>query len=107
MSEFEPVDLGDRVIDPISGFKGIAHAITTWLNGCVRIAIAPEGLDKDGKVQEDRYFDIGQIRILDKAAHRPVTMTPSVEARKPITNPGRGGPARETSNFQPPQGAKR
>ena len=103
MSEFQQIALGDRVVDPISGFKGIAHCVTIWLNGCIRIGIAPEGLDKDGKVQDDRYFDQGQLRILDKGVHKPVRFVLAEAPVTPTTAAQRtsGGPARETSNFRP------
>lgn len=38
MNTNEP-QLGDKVRDAITGFKGIAMAQTTWLNGCRRIII--------------------------------------------------------------------
>jgi hypothetical protein len=55
------IELGDRVKDPITGFSGIAVAITTWLHGCDRIVIQPETLDKDGKVRDNQSFDAPQV----------------------------------------------
>lgn len=60
------VTLGDRVRDRVSGFEGIVVCRTVWLNGCVRVSIAPEKLDKDGKVQEPSHFDEPQLVVLDK-----------------------------------------
>ncbi len=104
---FEPIELGDRVEDPVTGYKGIAHAITTWMNGCIRIAVQPETLDKDGKVREDRYFDQGQLRVVKKRVHTPVAMTVSEVPPAAVTRRSNGGPARETSNFRGPQGTRR
>lgn len=80
------INLGDRVEDKITGFSGIAHAITTWLNGCIRVAVQPETLH-EGKPIEDRYFDITQLTLVEAHVHTPITVT--VE----------GGPPRESSNF--------
>lgn len=105
--EFEPIELGDRVKDPISGFEGIAHAQTTWLNGCIRIAVQPEKLDKDGKVPEDRYFDQSQLRVLKKRVQIPVQLTVSEVKPEPVKRRSNGGPARESSNFRQPTSTRR
>lgn len=102
-TKFESVQLGDRVKDPISGFSGIAHAITTWLNGCIRVAVQPETLDKEGKVREDRYFDQGQLVVVKKRVHTPVALTVAPVRPAPITRRSNGGPSREGSNFRQPQ----
>lgn len=95
MSKFVPVELGDRVKDPVTGYSGIAHAITVWLNGCIRVAVQPEKLDKDGKPKDDRYFDQGALVVLKKAVHSPLTLTvaqPPVETRRSNGGPMREGP---------------
>lgn len=107
MSQFEPIELGDRVRDPVTGFQGIASSMTTWLNGCIRVAIQPEKLDKDGKVADERYFDQAQLRVVKKRVHIPVVMSVSDAAPTKITRRSNGGPAREHGNFQPPQGPRR
>lgn len=60
------VELGDEVCDSITGFKGVAVAITEWLNGCQRIMIQPKEL-KDGKPIEPLTFDTEQLIITKKA----------------------------------------
>jgi hypothetical protein len=104
--DFEPIELGDRVRDPVTGFEGIANAVTTWMNGCIRIAIQPEKLDKDGKVPDDRYFDQGQLRVVKKRVHAPVTLTVSEIAPRVETRRSNGGPEREGGNFRQPQSTK-
>jgi hypothetical protein len=47
----KPVQLGDRVRDRMTGFSGIAIAITEWLYNCRRITVQPTELDKDGSLQ--------------------------------------------------------
>lgn len=58
------INLGDKVKDSVTGFKGIAVARTNWLHGCDRITIQPEGVDKDGKLFETFSFDEPQLIIL-------------------------------------------
>jgi hypothetical protein len=98
MTRYEAVELGDRVRDPITGFKGIAHCMTVWLNGCIRVGVMPESLDKDGKVQDDRYFDQGSLVVVKKSVHRPLTLAVTEAPRQ--TRRSNGGPARETGNFR-------
>lgn len=56
--------LGDRARDRVTGYTGIVVAETKWLNGCVRLSIQPEELDKDGKVRDSTTFDIEQLDIV-------------------------------------------
>lgn len=96
---FQPISLGDRAKDPITGFSGIVTAVTTWLHGCIRITIEPEKLDKEGKPQEGRSFDQTQLVLIKKGVHKPMVLgvTP---APKPEVRRSAGGPARESLNFQ-------
>jgi hypothetical protein len=61
------VQLGDRVQDVISQFKGIAIAKTEWLYGCVRFTVAPEELH-EGKAIDPQSFDEPQLKILEANA---------------------------------------
>ena len=40
-------NLGDEVKDKVSGFKGVIVAQTMWLNGCARILVQSQDLDKE------------------------------------------------------------
>lgn len=57
------VQLGDRAKDQVTGFEGICVARTEWLNGCVRVTLQSEKLDKDGKPQDGQTFDEPQLVI--------------------------------------------
>lgn len=81
------VKLGDEAKDTVTGFKGIAVAITTWLNGCQRITLQPQKVQKDGKVSESATFDIEQIVVLKAAACK--AYPPVVEVARPKES---GGP---------------
>lgn len=50
------IKLGQEVKDRITGFKGIAVADTTYLQGCNRILVQPK-LNKDGTIPETQSFD--------------------------------------------------
>lgn len=60
------IELGDKVKDTITGFKGVVVCIATYLNGCRRLAIQPP-LSKDGDFKEATYFDEPQIMLISKA----------------------------------------
>lgn len=70
----ERVELGDIVKDSITGFKGVAVGITTWLHGCRRISIQPEALH-DGKPIESAVFDEPQVVVLKSKRHRSTNHT--------------------------------
>ena len=61
------VRLGDLVQDTVSGFYGVAVAITEWQHGCKGITIQP-AVDKDGKLPAWEVFDEPAIRVLESAA---------------------------------------
>ena len=85
------VKLGDLVQDEISGFKGIADGITEWLNGCRRIGIIPQQLNKDGNPVERQWFDEDQVKVIEVASYIPKGKI-AVPAKKP------GGPRNDPSN---------
>lgn len=91
MGDFTRVQLGDRCKDSVTGFEGICVARTEWLNGCWRITIQSEKLDKDGKPQEGHTFDEPQL-VITKA--RKVEPGPR-DTGGPIPTPRQhGGPQR-------------
>jgi hypothetical protein len=65
------VNLGDKVQDRVSGFTGIATGHHVYLNGCVRISIEPDTLDKDGKIIDARIFDEGQLIVVEPGKVQP------------------------------------
>jgi hypothetical protein len=48
--------LGEVYQDMITGFEGVATSRTTYLYGCVRVALEPKTLH-EGKPIEANYFD--------------------------------------------------
>lgn len=60
------VELGDLVQDKITLFKGIAIQNVEYINGCNRIAVQPQGLNKDGKIFDCGWFDLPSLKIVKK-----------------------------------------
>ena len=59
------VELGDQVMDTVSGFKGVCDSITVYLNGCKRIGMQPK-VKKDGTLPDGKYFDIEQVKVVKR-----------------------------------------
>ncbi len=80
------VEHGQRVIDPISKFKGTVVAIGYHLSGCVRVgAIREVTENRDHTPESPEWFDMQQMEIINK--------TP-VQKRDTST----GGPEKYTDN---------
>lgn len=69
------ITLGDKAKDTISGFTGIVTGEYKYLNGCVRLQLEPDKLDKEGKRQESCVFDIEQLVLVKPRVH--VVKSPS------------------------------
>ena len=57
------IELGDEVIDKITGFKGIVVAKTEYINGCIQYEVQPK-IDKDGKIPESNNIDKETIELV-------------------------------------------
>lgn len=66
--------LGDLAKDKVSGYTGIVTSSTSFLNGCVRLGITPNKLDKEGKVQQTEVFDIEQVQVIKACSYKRVTL---------------------------------
>lgn len=54
--------LGHRVEDRITCFTGVVASISFDLYGCVQAIVNP-GKDKDGKLQDQCWFDVSRLRV--------------------------------------------
>lgn len=82
------IELGDLVKDRVTGFKGVAIGVTTWLYGCARIVVQPVGLTKEGRTYETQSFDEPQLEVVKKAKAKDTpenhtTGGPRMEPRMP------------------------
>lgn len=57
---------GDKVVDTITGFKGLVVARTDWLYGCVRISVQSSKCNKEGIPSEPVAFDEAQLKLISK-----------------------------------------
>lgn len=64
----DEINVGDVVRDTVTGFEGIAVAITKWLHGCMRITVQPQKLH-DGKPIEPQTFDAPQLVLVNPRKH--------------------------------------
>ena len=60
------IELGSTVKDRVTGFKGVATARITYLNGCDRYAVQPP-VNRKGEMQEAKYFDAPDLEIIETA----------------------------------------
>jgi len=61
------IKLHDKVKEPISGVSGIVQALAYHITGCVQVAIAPKGLDRDHKLHRSTWFPAGQVEVVKQA----------------------------------------
>lgn len=79
--------LGMKVEDKVTGYKGVVSSISFDLYGCVQAIVNP-GADKDGKLMESNWFDVGRLTL---TADEPVMDRPDFEFG-PVAE-GKKGPA--------------
>jgi hypothetical protein len=63
-------ELGDRVRDRVSGFKGIVTSRTEYLNGCQQYGIDPPADSVTGKMNEGYRIDGQQLELVDKGLNQ-------------------------------------
>lgn len=80
------VQLGDLCRHLITGFTGICIARTEWLNGCWRVNLQPEKLDKDGKIQDTICFDEPEVAVVKAAKVKTLANA------EPVGSKTTGGP---------------
>lgn len=69
----KPAELGDKVEDKVTKFKGVVIGITEWLYGCARAVVQPEGVNKEGKTFENQSFDLPSLKVLKRAQVTPAS----------------------------------
>lgn len=82
------IELGSKVKDKVTGFKGIVSGRYEYLYGCCRYSVQPEELTKEGKVADALSFDEDALEILTQA--------------KPHVMKKTGGPQRDPSPRKDP-----
>lgn len=57
------MDLGDKVEDTISGFRGVITALTRYQNGNTRACVEAMELDA-GKPIQEQWLDVYRLRLI-------------------------------------------
>ena len=89
------IELGMKVEDVITGFRGVAMCRAEYLTGCTQYGVAP-AVDKDGRPVEWVFIDEGRLKVIDVnrvLVERPVV--PDVEEPPKHT----GGPQVTPSRY--------
>lgn len=86
------VELGSKVKDKVTGFKGVAVARCVYLNGCVQFEVEPLQL-KDGVPQKSFWLDEPRVILIPKR---------KLVKAKPIQQRVRYGPANHPTKKHPP-----
>jgi hypothetical protein len=95
MSTRQPINLGDRVRDRITGFEGIVIGITEWLYQCRRPIVQPTKLTTEGKQIESQSFDEDQLEVVEAGVFAPQVQRLEEAPVQATVRPPTGGP-RET-----------
>lgn len=68
--------LGKKVVDKVTGFKGVVSSVSFDLYGCVQAIITPP-VDKTGLPQEGQWVDITRLEV---RSVNPVIPVPNFES---------------------------
>lgn len=79
--------LGHRVVDKVTGFKGIVTSVCFDLFGCIQAGVNP-GLSAEGKLMDSNWFDVNRLDVISS---EPVMNVPNFEYG--MVAEGQHGPA--------------
>lgn len=71
--------LGTRQRDKVSGLDGVVISISFDLSGCIQAALSPP-VDKDGKLSQSTWFDLGRLAVSGEPALDPFPFAVEREA---------------------------
>jgi hypothetical protein len=57
--------LGLKVRDRVTRFEGVVSSVAFDLYGCVVAVVTPGLNEKDGKLEDGRWFDVKRLEILN------------------------------------------
>ncbi len=61
------IKMGDTVTDVVTGLKGVATGIASYLTGCDQVLVNPKAA-KDGSYKDGVWFDVTRLKKLKGAA---------------------------------------
>lgn len=65
------VQLGQEYRDKITGFKGVATGLCTYLSGCNQALLAPK-CGEDGSAKDSQWYDVQRLEVVEGA--KPITL---------------------------------
>ena len=80
--------LGMKVVDRVTGMRGVVSSISFDLYGCIQAIVVPP-VDDDGKLPGGKWFDVARLKVTGK---KRVMDVPDFEGVIPVSE-GRKGPA--------------
>lgn len=81
--------LGMKVVDKVTGARGVVSSISFDLYGCIQAIVVPP-LNGDGTKIESSWFDVGRLKVTGK---KPVMDLPDFDLGYP--SQGKKGPAQK------------
>ena len=75
--------LKDVLRDEVSGFEGVALAVTIYATGCIHYGLAQQKLKDDGGVADWQWFDETRLLLVKSGCQ----CTKSIPAGGPDRNP--------------------
>ena len=69
--------LGLEVQDKVTKFIGIVTSISYDLYGCIQAIVSPP-VDKDGKDQDGRWYDVSRLKILNEVPVMEIPKFPGI-----------------------------
>ena len=75
--DHDHIVMGNRYKDRVTGFEGVAQAITIWSSGNVTVSIEPTELNDDGKPIDAQGFDAHR---LEQVAEQEIPVTEESQA---------------------------
>jgi len=64
------VELGDRVVDTITGFKGCVTAKIVYMYDCTQYLVQPKAEKKNGAWVSAKWIDEPQLKITKKGTYK-------------------------------------
>lgn len=65
MEKFEQkVAMGSKVMDVLTGFKGIVVGYALHITGCDTVGIRPSNLDREGNIRKAEWVDVTRVKVL-------------------------------------------
>lgn len=58
--------LGRTVKDKVSDFEGVVISMSFDLYGCIQADVRPIALDRDGKIGQGCWLDVGRLNVLSE-----------------------------------------